>query len=52
MEIDRDSRHHGDNENEALDGGDFTDEMTEGQVEADDESGSTDGAAERGAEGT
>lgn len=33
----------GGHEGDALAGGDFTDELTEGQLEADDESGSTEG---------
>ncbi|NLP82815.1 hypothetical protein HF576_03055 [Microbacterium sp. CFH 90308] len=52
MDTDRDPRHQGDDENDTLAGGDFTDELTDGQAEADDESGSTGGAAERRAQGT
>lgn len=50
MDTDRDPGRHGDDQNDALAGGDFTDEMTAGQTEADDESGSTDGGADRDAE--
>jgi hypothetical protein len=50
MDTDRDPRRHGDDEHDALAGGEFTDELTAGQVEADDESGSTDGGADRDAE--
>lgn len=43
MDSERDSRTERDDD--ALAGGDFTGELSEGQVEADAESGSTDGTA-------
>lgn len=42
MDSERDGRSEGGEE--ALAGGDFTDELSDGQVEADAESGSTDGS--------
>ena len=42
MDSERDGRPEGGEE--ALAGGDFTDELSDGQVEADAESGSTDGS--------
>jgi hypothetical protein len=43
MNTDADGRRESGDENDALAGGDFTEELTDGQLEADDESGSTDG---------
>ena len=48
MDSERDGRPEGD---DALDGGDFTDELSDGQIEADAESGSTDGTEDRAGEG-
>ena len=48
MDSERDGRPTGD---DALDGGDFTDELSEGQVEADAESGSTVGTEDPDGEG-
>ncbi|WP_164861750.1 hypothetical protein [Microbacterium sp. CPCC 204701] len=48
MNSDRDGRPEGGDD--ALAGGDFTHELNEGQVEADAESGSTEGAEDRAAD--
>ena len=52
MHTDRDDRPDRTQEGDALAGGDFTDELTDGQLDADNESGSTigteDGATEPG----
>lgn len=45
MNTERDGR--SEDSDDALAGGDFTDELNEGQVEADAESGSTDGTEDR-----
>lgn len=56
MDTDRDDRPDRSHEGDALAGGDFTDELTEGQLDADAESGSTtgteDGATETGSRST
>lgn len=47
MDTDRDDRPDRTHEGDALAGGDFTDELTEGQLDADAESGSTTGTEDR-----
>lgn len=50
MNSDRDDRPDRTHEGDALAGGEFTDELTEGQLDADAESGSTTGAEDRATE--